>query len=227
MRPIRALTTAAVLAATLPLVAGAQGGRQFKDAWFWGVKAGGLTYADGGGKYQLAPMGGAEWLITRTHGGLYVSLSQAFMTTTTRFPAGPTAQDSIVIGGVTQHTRVVDLQNLRKLDMALMAFPGEHLRLHPYAGLGFSMADVPSASGRAPYTTSEQLAFTNAAIRDLKVGFTPLLMLGTQVRTPIFSVFAQGELSPAQKNFLLYNGKPVFFAFSGGVRYNVGSSVER
>src|SRR5437016_3872137 len=122
MRSIRALATAAILAATLPLVAGAQRGRQFKDAWFWGVKGGGFTYADGGGKYQLAPLGGGEWLITRTHGGLYVSLSQAFMSTTTTFPAGPTAQDTIVVGGVTQRTRLVDLHNLRKLDMALMAF---------------------------------------------------------------------------------------------------------
>ena len=34
--------------------------------------------ADTGGSYSLAPMVGAEWLITRTHGGLYISAGQAF-----------------------------------------------------------------------------------------------------------------------------------------------------
>ena len=77
MRILRALTIAASVVA-LPSLATAQQGRPFKDAWFWGVKAGGLSVADTGGSYSFAPMVGAEWLITRTHGGLYISAGQAF-----------------------------------------------------------------------------------------------------------------------------------------------------
>ena len=77
MRILRALTIAASVVA-LPSLATAQQGRPFKDAWFWGVKAGGLSVADTGGSYSFAPMIGVEWLITRTHGGLYISAGQAF-----------------------------------------------------------------------------------------------------------------------------------------------------
>ena len=77
MRTLRALTIAATVVA-LPSLATAQQGRPFKDAWFWGVKAGGFTVADTGGSNTLAPMVGAEWLITRTHGGLYISAGQAY-----------------------------------------------------------------------------------------------------------------------------------------------------
>ena len=82
MRILRALTIAASVVA-LPSLATAQQGRPFKDAWFWGVKAGGFTLADTGGSNTFAPMVGAEWLITRTHGGLYISAGQAFFNSET------------------------------------------------------------------------------------------------------------------------------------------------
>src|ERR1044071_9604298 len=101
MRSIRALGTALTVLSLLPCVATAQKDRQFKDAWFWGVKAGGLSFADASGAYKMAPLAGGEWLLTRTHGGLLISLSQAFMSTTTIFPAGPES-DSL---------RTIDLKN--------------------------------------------------------------------------------------------------------------------
>ena len=78
MRSIRALTVAAVVMAALPTIAHAQGGRGFKDSWFWGLKGGGYSLADSGQNYVQAPTVGVEWLITRTHGGLYVSGAQTF-----------------------------------------------------------------------------------------------------------------------------------------------------
>src|SRR6188474_1315828 len=110
MRTIRALTTVALVAA-LPSVMAAQGGRQFRDAWFWGVKGGGFTFADSGGKYQSAPVFGAEWVITRTHAGLYVGFSEAFMTTHTLFASNPSAPDTSL--------RPIELKNMRKLDAML------------------------------------------------------------------------------------------------------------
>jgi hypothetical protein len=218
MRTNRARVVAVLLAA-LPTVLAAQQGRQFKDAWFWGVKGGGVTFADEGGAYKQAPLAGVEWMITRTHGGLYMSLSQAFMNTKTIFPKDPSSPDS--------GTRLVDLKNLRKLDIAMMAYPGTHIRFHPYVGLGFSMTQVPTASGEGPFGNEDQVLFTNQNIQDLRVGFTPSFLFGAQWRTRWSSVFAQGQVNPAQKNFLLYNGKPVFVSYEFGVRYNVGSSIER
>jgi len=120
MRILRALTIAASVVA-LPSLATAQQGRPFKDAWFWGVKAGGFTLADTGGSYTMAPMVGAEWLITRTHGGLYLSAGQAFFNSTTLAAANES----------NSALRVIRLNNLRRFDAALMAFPGEHNRWHP------------------------------------------------------------------------------------------------
>jgi hypothetical protein len=84
-----------------------------------GVKGGGLVLADTAEKYKPYPLAGVEWLITRSHAGLYMSGSQAFFTQqafTFRDPNSPA--DSGV--------RVIDLKNMRKLDIALMAFPGRH-----------------------------------------------------------------------------------------------------
>src|SRR5947199_9771511 len=80
MRMTRALAAAAVLVVVAPRIGTAQIGSSFKDAWFWGVKSGGMDYNSATTTHRQAPMGGVEWLITRTHGGLYVSYSEAFFT---------------------------------------------------------------------------------------------------------------------------------------------------
>ena len=78
MRTIRTLTVAAAVIATLPTLAAAQRGRDFKDAWFWGIKTGGLSIANENGGGVQAPIVGGDWLITRTHGGVYMAASEAF-----------------------------------------------------------------------------------------------------------------------------------------------------
>jgi hypothetical protein len=216
MRILRALTIAASVVA-LPSLATAQQGRPFKDAWFWGFKAGGFTLADTGGSFTTAPMIGLEWLITRTHGGLYVSAGQAFFNTQTLAMAG--ASDSGL--------RVIKLTNLRKFDVALMAFPGEHNRWHPYAGAGFTLNAIADADGQPPFANIDQLAFTQALIQQNKVSFSPFGIVGAQYRFPEISVFGQGTFNPTQHNFLLYNGQAFNFSMEFGVRYNVGSSIDK
>lgn len=220
MRTIRALTAAIAVAAALPTIAAAQHGRQFKDAWFWGVKAGGLTLADTNSSYTQAPMAGFDWLITRSRGGLYISASQAFFTQQTFTLRDPNA-------GADSGLRVVDLKNLRKLDMALMAFPGQHVNLHPYIGLGLSLGQVASATPQPPFATVDQLDAAEQDILDRKVGVSPFLIAGGQYRFRPLSVFVQGTANPVNKDFLLYNGKPWNFTLEAGIRYNVGSSIDR
>src|SRR5438105_4190841 len=92
MRMIRPLTIAAAVVVALPSLSAAQHDRQFKDAWFWGIKGGGLTIADSGQAYRQAPLAGIDWLITRTHGGLYISGGQSFFNQQTFTLRDPNAQ---------------------------------------------------------------------------------------------------------------------------------------
>jgi hypothetical protein len=219
MRTIRALATAAALAALVPGLLAAQGGRSFKDAWFWGVKAGGFNYAKASGADALAPVAGLDWLITRSRGGLYVSYSQAFFTDTRKVITGIDASDTI------PHT--VNLQNLRRLELAAMAFPGSSVRWHPYVGIGFVLNQVATATPGGNYATSNQLLATQQFITSARTGFSPLVVYGTQYRLPLASLFVQGTFSPTQKNSLLYNSKAFNFAYELGLRYNVGTSIDQ
>lgn len=219
MRSIRALTTGFLLVTALPGLAAAQQGRQFKDAWFWGVKAGGFTFADSGGAFKQAPLIGVEWLITRTQGGLYIAGSQTFMSTQTVFPANPGAPDTL--------GRTINLKNMRRLDVAIMGFPGTHIKWHPYVGAGFSMSQVPTASGEGPFNSQDELESTQALIQQTKVGFSPLIMAGTQYRMQKMSVFGQVLITPTQKDFILYNGRQINVGYEIGIRYNVGTSIAK
>ena len=81
MRLLRVLAVATGFAALLSHTSAAQDGRQFKDAWFWGLKTGAVSFSSATTTNGGAPLIGAEWLITRSRGGLYVSFDQAFLTT--------------------------------------------------------------------------------------------------------------------------------------------------
>ncbi|MGH7617673.1 MAG: hypothetical protein ACREPM_10625 [Gemmatimonadaceae bacterium] len=219
MRTIRALAIAAVVVVALPNIGGAQRGAPFTDSWFWGIKTGGFTLADSGQHYVQAPMVGIDWLITRTHGGLYVAGSQTWFSQHTFTLQDPTSQDSGL--------RPVLVKNLRRLDVAVMGFPGEHLKFHPYAGLGFTLEEVSTVQAEGTFSNDDQIAFAEQVIADEKVTFSPLLMIGGQWRLTRVSVFGQLTASPAQKQFILYNGKPFNFGYEIGVRYNFGTSIDR
>lgn len=219
MRSIRALMAAAAVVVALPSLSGAQEGRQFKDAWFWGIKGGGYSFANTSQAYTAAPLAGIDWLITRTHGGLYVSASEAFFNQNAIIINGPTLADTGV--------RIVDLKNLRRLDMAAVGFPGEHLHLHPYVGIGFTLNEIASAVAEGPFTQTNQRDFAEAVINDAKVGFSPMLLLGAQYRLRRVSAFVQGQASPAQRGFIMYNGRPFNFTYEIGLRYNAGTSIDR
>src|SRR5258708_38699948 len=85
MRLLRALAMAAVFAALLSRSGAAQDARQFKDAWFWGIKGGALSFSSTTTTNGGAPLVGGEWLITRTGGGLGIRYDQAFFTPPGRF----------------------------------------------------------------------------------------------------------------------------------------------
>jgi len=222
MRLLRVLAVATGFAAVLSHSSAAQDARQFKDAWFWGVKGGGLLYSSvtttGGG----APLVGAEWLITRTNGGLYLSFDQAFLTTTGRF----TDRDP---DSVSSFVRNVTLKNLRRFTMAGMIFPAQTRNLHPYAGAGIAFNQIGGADPNIAPSSARYL-IAQDSIMAKKAVFAPIFIAGIQARFKPMSLFVQGTASPIQKAFFLSNstGSQSFnLSLELGARYNVGSSVDR
>src|SRR5690242_1077921 len=112
MRVTRALAAAAAIVAAMPRVGTAQLGSSFKDAWFWGVKAGGMDFNSGTTPHRQAPLGGIEWLITRSHGGLYLSYSEAFFTDQAAILTNLSPSDTA--------PHIINLKNMRRLDVAAM-----------------------------------------------------------------------------------------------------------
>lgn len=221
MRFLRVLAVAFGCAALLSSPSSAQDGRQFKDAWFWGAKAGGLTYASEGTTGSTAPLVGAEWLITRTRGGLYLSFDQAFFSTTGGF---------VDRDPDSTFTRNVSLKNLRRFTTAAMIFPAQRRNLHPYVGLGLVFNQIAAAGLQGGVTNQSRYTIALDSIQSKKAAFTPVLMGGVQARLKRFSVFGQASVLPTQQAFFLYSnagGRAVDFSIEGGIRYNIGSAIDR
>lgn len=234
MRTLRGvLMTAVVLAGLFPSSADAQQGRRFENAWFWGVKGGGMLYAtsavapgvDGepvfGSQERHAPVLGAEWLITRTHGGLYVSYDQGFMDEISFFRNAQDVDSAIVALGVT---------NTRRVNFAGMIFPPVSRFVQPYAGAGFAYLQVAGThalnADDAFNEPGEAEAFAAHVLQN-KAQFQPLAILGVQARLRPFSVFVQGTATPFRNDFLLRGGRSAVVAYEMGIRYNIGSSIDR
>jgi hypothetical protein len=215
MRLLRALTAATGLALVLSQQSSAQDTRQFKDAWFWGLKTGGTSYSSATTSNGGAPLIGAEWLITRTNGGLYVSLDQAFIKTTGSF------RDR---DADSTYVRSVGLNNLRRFTIAGMIFPAQTRNLHPYVGGGFVLNQVGGVA-----LTGAPTAISTDSISAKKTAFSPMFIGGVQARFKPMSVFVQGSASPAQHTFFYSNisTNQLAFALEFGIRYNVGSSIDR
>jgi hypothetical protein len=215
------LTAAIGLAALLPRPSAAQEGRQFKDAWFWGIKGGGMLYSSASTEHSVAPSVGAEWLITRSRAGLYMSFDQAFLSTTGQFfDRDP---DSTFV-------RSVSLRNMRRFQMAAMVFPAQTAKYHPYFGLGLGLNQIASASFTGSFATPARYQVALDSVQSKKTSFSPTFIGGLQVRLERFSVFGQAVASPTQSNFFLHDvngGTAVNVGIEGGVRYNFGSSIDR
>jgi hypothetical protein len=221
MRLLRVLAASSVFAALLTQPLAAQDGRQFKDAWFWGVKGGGMLYSSFSADNAVAPFVGADWVITRSRGGLYVSFDQAFMSTLGTFP------DRDPNNVTFDHQ--VDLTNLRRFSVAGMIFPMQSPTLHPYLGAGFAFSQIATATLRGGAGSTSRYAQALDSVQTKRSSFSPLFVGGVQARLPRFSVFAQATASPTQSNFFLSRngGRAFSFALEGGIRYNVGSSIDR
>lgn len=222
MRSFRGFAIAAVLALDVS-VAAAQSTRRFTDSWFWGVKGGGTFYqvqSDPNG--SLAPLAGLDWMITRTNGGLYVSYDYAYFN-----QAAVLVNDSVGPTAFTPTGREVDLYSMHRVMLLGMLFPMPSYRIQPYAGLGASLNYIGGATARGTYANRTQQDLVMATITEFRASVSPTAMVGLQLRLPFVSAFGQATATQAQQNFFLYTGSRWRTSVEGGLRYNIGSSIDR
>lgn len=222
MRTTRGLTIAALLLVNAG-IAEAQPTRGFKDSWFWGGKVGGLIYQvqdNGVAKSNLDWMAGADWLITRTNGGLYVSFDYSLVSADSLW-----VNDSI--SPLDTVPRVVELSGMRRFTIAGMLFPKQTYLLHPYVGFGVSLSHLVKAEALGTYRNATQQNLVLSTIEFFRANATPVFILGAQLRLPLAHAFAQATASPANDQFFLYTGANWRISGEAGLRYNVGSSIER
>ena len=213
MRMTRLFFAGLVSAALVPATVSAQRTRDFEDSWFWGAKGGVSTYSPTYGSGETAPTFGLEWLITRTHGALYVSFDQANVDAVSAV-FDPTAEGS---------ARAVQVEHLRRVGFAALAFPKKFGHVRPYAGLGLSLNLIGDAY---PLLSAEETDVEDAVyerIDDRKSQVGVLGMGGVQAQFGRAAVFGQASFIPANKKFLLDD---VLGFFEFGVRYNFGRARE-
>jgi hypothetical protein len=185
----------------------AQANRPFTDAWFWGAKVGALAFSTTRIENGFAPTVGAEWLITRNRGALYLSIERSFFSEqSTLDPSSST------IG-------VVDVKDLTRVGFALMAFPKINTDLRMYGGIGMSLGFIKEA----------QMANGGGALEDALIeeasSIASFQMIGgVQKELRSLSLFGQVVVIPYSSDFLL-NGRATF-GLEAGVRWNLGGSID-
>jgi hypothetical protein len=222
MRLLRVLAAATTFAALITQPSAAQDGRQFKDAWFWGVKGGSLLYSSAIADSKSAPLIGGEWLIARTYGGLYVAYDQVFMQTQGQFVDRDVNNQD--------YFHPVALSNMRRVSIAGMVFPMQSTYVHPYGGIGFSFNQVNNADLIGNSINAGRQALALDSIQNKRTSFSPIFLAGVQYKLRPASVFVQTTFSPIQQNFFLsnnVNGRAFALSLEAGIRYNVGSSIDK
>jgi hypothetical protein len=215
MRSMGRLTTGLALLSLLPAAAAAQEPRPFTDAWFWGAKGGMMTVKTPV-ESEIAPTAGVEWMVTRTRGGLYLSLEQGF------FDRVLTAVPDTSAGGA----RGVSIRNFRRASFALLGYPPAWGSLRPYVGIGMALNLIQRAEPVGVFPSEETKADVVAQVEDRRSRTSALFMGGVQAEVAGVGLFAQGTLMPTGSRFLL-SGSEATYMLEAGVRFNVGSSIER
>ena len=213
MRTVRWMASGLALAALLPAVGAAQSNRPFQDSWFWGAKAGVMTFSTTTVSNHIAPSIGFDMIVTRSKGGLYISGEQDFFNTT-----------SAVTDNQGNSYRVA-VKDMRRYSAAALAFPVQWGALRPYGGVGFSMnliQQVGQIDQPADPLLEPQI---NDQLQNDRDRISFMALAGLQASYRRFSLFGQVTYMPSAANFLL-NGRSTYM-LEGGIRYNVGSSIDR
>lgn len=215
MRTVRWLTSGLAIAALVPSLGAAQqsSSRLFENSWFWGAKGGVMSFSTEVDGNTAAPLVGVEWLITRTHGALYISGEQSFFDAT-----------SSVFDHYGQEYRV-GIKDMRRYSIAALGFPWTWGTVRPYGGIGFSLNNIQRTSVIDTPSNDTSVFEVAAQIDHQKDRVSFLTMAGIQGQYRRVSLFGQVSYMPAKTGFLL-NGRSTYI-LEAGIRYNFGSSRER
>ncbi|MFN8582456.1 MAG: hypothetical protein U0163_15960 [Gemmatimonadaceae bacterium] len=219
MRIVRTVARAVACTAFVPslALAQAQSGGSFTDSWFWGIKGGAsmFTVVDGASK-KTAPSVGAEWLVTRTHIALNLSIEQAF------FDAIAGVYDPTVAGSV----RPVDIKDWRTYKGSILFFPKHYDSFHPYAGVGFAINVIQKAAPEGQFTSQSSQDAVFKQVSDYSSRSSVVFTGGAQYAVGRSSIFGQVTAMPTRTRFLI-SGSGYTFGFEAGLRYNVGNAIEK
>jgi hypothetical protein len=220
MQAIRVLAVAALVAVDVS-AATAQSTRHFHDSWFWGAKVGAMAYQVQSNTGGLAPMAGADWLITRKHGGLYLAGDYSV------FSEQVAVNDSINPIDVTPGGRITDIEDMFRFTFAGMLFPLESQRFSPYIGMGMTLSTIIGTNAQGTYVNRTQENLVLTTIQNFKTTVKPNLIAGAQLRLPLLSIFGHATVTRSNNDFFLFTEPSWRMTFETGVRYNMGSSIDR
>jgi outer membrane protein W len=233
MRLTRSLVSGLASLALLPAAAAAQQGHLFDNSWFWGVNGGVSTFWTQYVAHTQAPTVGIEWLLTRTHTGLYVAYNQSFLkggVSGEYQNAGKNYTDSTYTTYNTlSYNDSTPIHSVRQLDLALMGFPTSG-KIRPYAGVGISVVWVQTQqnvvyptgySSVFPLTYWDPTAY-GTSFRDQASDWVgALFIVGVQAQLSRFSIYGQAKATTVGTGHLLTNG--AYYTVQAGVRVNVAS----
>ncbi|MES2357855.1 MAG: hypothetical protein V4529_05880 [Gemmatimonadota bacterium] len=209
-RLLAAIPLLLCLAAT---TAHAQQEQLFRNSWFWGLHAGTTAIGTPASSTTQAGTVGAEWMITRTDGGLYVSYDQASFSRTAGV-ADPSASNG---------TRPVALHDLRTVSIGGVAFPWHSGHFRPYAGLGYALSLIGSADIQPDSLNTPVPSGLGSTVDDARSRSSVFALAGAQWQINRTAIFAQASFIPSSSQFLVT--KPIT-SITAGVRYNFGTSIE-
>ncbi|MGH7669233.1 MAG: hypothetical protein ACRENQ_07025, partial [Gemmatimonadaceae bacterium] len=118
------------------------------------------------------------------------------------------------------------LKDMRRLTIALMGYPGDWVRFHPYAGIGMTYSSVTQIMPQNAYGSSDQYTLAQEIIQQYRSVFSPTLLLGAQMEYKNAALFAQSMGWQANQNFFLSSSTRGYNAsVEVGIRYNFSSSI--
>ena len=222
MRMARLATKAVIGIALVPGLAFSQSNesaKYFNDSWFWGVNGGAMFLTAGFDQdvKVTAPSIGGEWLITRTRFGLRLAIDQAF------FDEQTGIFDPSAAGGA----RPVSVSDWRRYSSEVYFFPFKNSGLFkPYAGFGLALHVLQESTPQGSFSSEGAMDTVFTLVNRFSSRASTVVTVGLQAGFARTHVFVQGSSMPTGNNWLL-NRSNYTFLVQGGLRYNIGSAIEK
>lgn len=223
MRSIRLAAAALLLTAVAgmtPSSASAQTAStaNWQDAWFWGVYGGQMQFPTVIAT-TTAPTIGIDWVITRSKFALNVFADQSYFTNAV----------STVPDFPTSAPRRVDFTDMRRVGFSGMFLLPEYRMIKPYVGAGYSFNFIKQANAEGNFYTSPTAKDSvTARIEKARVQGKLFGNIGVMALFGRYAPFAEYTVMPTQgKGTWLVNGSGFTSIWKLGLRYNVGSSIEK